>query len=240
MSLIEVKDLVAGYTKEIDIIRGVSFTMEKSEILCIIGPNGAGKSTLLKAIFGLVRVKSGEILFDGKDITNDSPLNILKKGISFVPQVRSIFPAMSVIENLEMGAYIRKDKKVKDDIIRVLELFPVLKEKRKELAGNLSGGEQKILEIARALLLSPKLILLDEPTIGMAPKIARFVFQQVEELNREQGIAIIIVEQNAKAALSISNRALVLDLGQIRFKGSAKEIIENPKVKKLYLGIREK
>jgi ABC-type branched-subunit amino acid transport system ATPase component len=236
MSLLEVKNVVSGYTKEIDIIRGVSFEMEKSEIMCIIGPNGAGKSTLLKTIYGLVKAKSGQVIFGEKDITNADPLHILKRGITLVPQPRSLFPAMSVEENLQMGAYIRNDKNINNDITQILDLFPPIKGKRKELAGNLSGGEQKILEIARSLLLKPKLLLLDEPTIGTAPNISRFVFDHVKNLNKEQGIAIIIVEQNAKGALSISDRAIVLDLGEKRFEGTAQEIMNNPRVKELYLG----
>jgi len=239
MSLLEVKNVVSGYTKEIDIIRGVSFTLEKSEILCIIGPNGAGKSTLLKTIYSLVKAKSGRIIFDGKDITNSNPLSILKCGISYVPQARSLFPMMTVEENLEMGAYIRNDERIKDDIERVLELFPILKTKLNESAGNLSGGEQRILEMARALLLKPKILLLDEPTIGMAPNIAKFVFDHIKWLNVEQKIAIILVEQNAKGALSIADKAIVLDLGEKRFEGPAKQIMNDPKVKKLYLGLKE-
>jgi ABC-type branched-subunit amino acid transport system ATPase component len=239
MSLLEVKNVISGYTKEIDIIRGVSFTLEKSEILCIIGPNGAGKSTLLKTIYGLVKAKSGQIIFDGRDITNSNPLSILKCGISYVPQARSLFPMMTVEENLEMGAYIRNDERIKDDIERVLELFPILKTKLNESAGNLSGGEQRILEMARALLLKPKILLLDEPTIGMAPNIAKFVFDHIKWLNVEQKIAIILVEQNAKGALSIADKAIVLDLGEKRFEGPAKQIMNDPKVKKLYLGLKE-
>ena len=234
--LLDVKNVVSGYTKEVDIIRDVSFTMEKSEILSIIGPNGAGKSTMLKTIYGLVRAKYGQIIFDGNDITNKNPLDILKHGISYVPQARSLFPEMSVKENLELGAYIRNDKEVGNDIEHVLDLFPLLKEKLKEAAGNLSGGEQKILEMARALLLKPKLLLLDEPTIGMAPKISKFVFNHIKDLNEEHGIAVIIVEQNAMGALSISDRAIVLDLGEKKFEGPAKQIMNNADVKKLYLG----
>lgn len=232
--ILEVEDLVAGYG-EMDILQGISMTVQEGEITCIIGPNGAGKSTLFKAIFGSIRIKRGSIRFLGQDITRKSPLEILKLGISYVPQGRCNFPAMSVRENLEMGAFIRNDDRIEADIAEVFRRFPVLEEKKHLMAGNLSGGEQQILEMGRALLLHPRLIMLDEPSLGLAPMMSQLVFEKIKEINAS-GTAILIVEQNAKRALSISHHAVVLELGKKRFEGTGEEIMQNPQVKQLYLG----
>lgn len=232
--ILEIKDYVTGYG-EIDIIRGVSVEIKRHEIACVIGPNGAGKSTLFKGIFGLIKARGGDIHFDGSEITNLAPSKILKRGLSYVPQGRCNFPAMTVRENLEMGAFIRNDDKVQKDIEGVMEKFPVLREKTNEMAGNLSGGEQQILEMGRALLLHPKMILLDEPSLGLAPKTTEVVFEKIRDINSD-GTTILIVEQNAKRALSISHHAIVLELGQKRFEGTGEEIMHNEQVKRLYLG----
>ncbi len=232
--ILEIEDLVAGYG-EMDILQGISMTVQEGEITCIIGPNGAGKSTLFKAIFGSIRIKRGRIRFLGQDITRKSPLEILKLGISYVPQGRCNFPAMSVRENLEMGAFIRNDDRIEADIAEVFRRFPVLEEKKHLMAGNLSGGEQQILEMGRALLLHPRLIMLDEPSLGLAPMMSQLVFEKIKEINAS-GNAILIVEQNAKRALSISHHAVVLELGKKRFEGTGEEIMQNPQVKQLYLG----
>jgi len=234
-TILDVRDVVSGYIKEIDVIREVSFEVIESEIISIIGPNGAGKSTMLRTIFGLLKPKTGSIIFDGKDITKLSSLDKLKLGISFVPQGRCNFPMMTVKENLEMGAFSRKDNNTQKDIENIMDCFSILKEKKNEMAGNLSGGEQQILEMGMALTLNPKLMLLDEPTLGLAPKITSKVFEEIININ-EMGCTIVIVEQNAKRALSISDHALVLELGKKRFEGTGEEIANSEDVKKLYLG----
>jgi ABC-type branched-subunit amino acid transport system ATPase component len=232
--ILDIRDYVTGYN-EIDIIKGVSVQIKRLEIACVIGPNGAGKSTLFKGIFGLLKARKGSNHFDGSDITNLSPSEILKRGLSYVPQGRCNFPAMTVRENLEMGAFTRNDEKVKGDLEEVMEKFPVLREKHNEMAGNLSGGEQQILEMGRALLLHPKLIMLDEPSLGLAPKATELVFEKINDINAE-GTTILIVEQNAKRALTIAHHAVVLELGKKRFEGTGHEIMQNDQVKRLYLG----
>lgn len=231
---IQIKDLVANYGGP-NILKGISVNFYEQEIACIIGPNGAGKSTLLRAIFHTkVKIKQGGVSFYGRNIIGYRPEELLKIGISFLPQGHSIFPAMTVRENLEMGAFIRKDKDVKQDIDEILDRFPLLKEKESKMAGDLSGGQQKMLEMGRALLLRPQVMLLDEPSLGLAPQIRHEVFEEIKRLG--QNLTVILVEQNAKMALEISDHAIVLELGKKRFEGTGKEIISNEKVKKLYLG----
>jgi len=237
MAILELKGVHSGYGEGLpDVIRGVDMSIEKDSIVSIIGPNGAGKSTLLKTIFGLLKCRSGSIRFFGEEIANKDPTYIIKKGITYVPQGRSIFPMMSVQENLEMGAYIREDNEVKDDIKEIYRKFPLLEKYKNKMAGNLSGGEQQILSMAMALLLKPKLMLLDEPTLGLAPKIMTIVFDTIIEIHEKFGTTLVIVEQNAKKALSISDYAFVLELGKLRFEGPSKEILNNREVKMLYLG----
>jgi len=233
--ILQVENVVSGYIDEIDIIRGTSFNVYESEILSIIGPNGAGKSTMLKTIFGILKIKSGSIIFNGKNITKMNYIERLKMGISFVPQGRCNFPMMTVKENLEMGAFIRDDNNVQRDIEKIMDRFPILKEKKNELAGNLSGGQQQILEMGIALTLNPKILLVDEPTLGLAPKIVSKIFEEILNI-REMGCTIIMVEQNARKALSISDHAVVLELGKKRFEGTGNEIANSEEVKKLYLG----
>ena len=231
--ILDIKDYVTGYG-EIDVIKGVSAQIQRHEIACVIGPNGAGKSTLVKGVFGLIKARRGSVQFDGSDITNLNPAGMLKRGLSYVPQGRCNFPAMTVRENLEMGAFTRNDEKIENDIQEVMDKFPVLREKANEMAGNLSGGEQQILEMGRVLLLHPRLMLLDEPSLGLAPKTTEIVFEKIREINSD-GVSILIVEQNAKRALAISHHAIVLELGRKRFEGTGEEIMHNEQVKRLYL-----
>jgi ABC-type branched-subunit amino acid transport system ATPase component len=207
-----------------------------SQIVCIIGANGSGKSTIFKTIFGLLRAGgTSRVVFNGKDLTNRKPNQIVREGISYVPQGRSIFRNLTVEENLTMGAYIRTDGAVKSDIARTYDMFPVLKVRRKVKAANLSGGEQQMLVMSRALLLDPELVLLDEPSLGLEPRFTDLVFAKIHEIN-QSGKAILIIEQNARKALEIANYAYVLDLGQVRFEGTPAQILENQEVQKLYLG----
>ena len=232
--VLDVSGYVTGYG-ESDIVRGVSFGVRAGEIACIIGPNGAGKSTLLRGIFGLLPARAGRIRFQGGDITELPPGERLRKGLSYVPQGRCNFPAMTVRENLEMGAFIRNDAEVQRDIEGVMDKFPLLREKARAMAGSLSGGEQQILEMGRALLLRPTLVLLDEPSLGLAPRMTGLVFEKVRDINRD-GATVVIVEQNARRALAISGHAIVLELGQKRFEGTGEQIAQNEQVKQLYLG----
>lgn len=236
MTLLKVKDIVAGYTRELNILQGVSLKVEKGQMVSIIGPNGAGKSTLLRVVFGLLPAREGHVLFEGKEITNLPPADLLKRGIAFVPQGRHVFPLMTVKENLELGAYIRRDRKtIMLSLEKVYALFPILKERSKQKGGTLSGGEMQMLEMGRAMLLNPKLILLDEPSLGLAPNVANEVFNKIEEI-KENGTTILIVEQNADRSLRMSDYAYVLETGQNKYEGPAEEIRNNEEIKRLYLG----
>jgi len=215
----------------------VTFNVNKGEIVAIIGPNAAGKSTILKTISGLIRPKSGSISFNGKRIENLPSNRIVDLGVVLIPEGRLPFPYMSVYENLEMGAYSRRsrDKKA-ENMERVYQLFPVLKERRDQLAGTLSGGEQQMLAIARGLMACPELLMLDEPSLGLGPKILHQIFRILEEINRG-GVMILLVEQNVKQTLKLAQRAYVLESGRIVLEGGAKELLENKHVKKAYLGL---
>jgi ABC-type branched-subunit amino acid transport system ATPase component len=232
--ILKVRDVVSGYG-EIRVLKGVSVDIPKGRIVTLIGANGAGKSTLLKTIFGLVKAEEGSIIFDGTDITGASPNSVLRMGVSYVLQGRGNFPRMTVRENLEMGAFSRNDNKVREDVIRILDLFPMLKKMENRLAGTMSGGEQQILEMAMALMLNPKLLLIDEPSLGLAPKMAEMAFEQIVEINR-RGITVLMVEQNARKALSLSDFAFVLELGRNRLMGTGEEILNNEDVRQMYLG----
>jgi branched-chain amino acid transport system ATP-binding protein len=228
-------DIHAGYGK-IPILRGVSLKVEPGQVVSIIGPNGAGKSTMFKTLFGLLRVTQGTVVFDGEDVTNRSPGDLLRRGIAFVPQGRNVFPLMSVEQNLRLGAYIRRNSRELDaDIERVYGIFPMLLQARTKRAADLSGGQQQMLEMGRAMLLSPKLLLLDEPTLGLAPIVFKEIFRIIERL-REQGQTILMVEQNAAQALEISDYAYVLELGQNKFDGTGEAIRTDDRIRKLYLG----
>lgn len=226
---------MSGYRVDMDIIHDVSMEIKSGQIVSVIGPNGAGKSTLFKTIYGFVTARQGRVLFQDRNITNFRPAEILEMGISFVPQGKNLFPNMTVHENLQMGGYIRSDRDLGDDIEKIYGKFPILRQKRRERAGNLSGGQQQILQMGRALLLSPALSMLDEPSLGLSPKLVREIFDEILRI-RDIGVTIIIIEQNATTALKISDYAYVLELGQNRFEGTGKEVLDNPSVRKLYLG----
>lgn len=235
-ALLDVREVVAGY-EEVEVLRGVSLAVGAGEVVCIIGANGAGKSTLLRTVFGMVRPRAGTIRFDAEEIAGLEPTAVLRRGIGYVPQGRCNFPAMSVEENLEMGAYLRRDRRVRDDIEALLARFPVLATKRRAPAGTLSGGQQQILEMAIALLLHPRLLMIDEPSLGLDPRMVELVFDTILAINRE-GTTILMVEQNARRALSVSHRGLVLELGRNRFEGTGTELLADPEVRQHYLGGR--
>lgn len=233
MSTLLVRDLVAGYG-ELDILHGVSIDVGPDEIVTIIGPNGAGKSTLLKSIFGLVRPRRGSVAFMGQDVTGQRPNRLVAKGLCFVPQNRNVFPRLTVEENLQLGAFILNTQ-VRDRIEEIYDLFPPLKEKRRQPAGVLSGGQQQMVAIGRALMLHPKLLLLDEPTAGLSPAFSRLILEKVVEINAA-GVPILMIEQNAKTALAMSHRAYILTMGRNRMDGRAADLLENPEVGQLFLG----
>ena len=232
--ILALAEVVSGYD-EVEVLRGVSLSVWAGEVVSIIGANGAGKSTLLRTIFGMVRPRAGSIRFAGEEIAGREPVQVLRRGIGYVPQGRCNFPAMSVAENLEMGAYLRRDDRIRADIEAVLARFPVLAAKRQAPAGTLSGGQQQILEMAIALLLHPKLLLVDEPSLGLDPRMVELVFETILTINRE-GTTIVMVEQNAKQALSLSHRGFVLELGRNRFEGTGQELLDDPEVRQHYLG----
>lgn len=234
--LLDIQDLYAGYQK-LDILKGVNLQVISGEIVCVIGPNGAGKSTVFKAVYGFIDIRKGRTLFDGDDVTNYRPQEMLRAGVSIVPQLRSIFPQMTVDENLEMGMYLEKDnKQVRKRIDEIFDLFPRLAERKRQKAGTMSGGEQRMLEIGRALMNRPKLLMMDEPSAGLAPLITKMIFEQIEHLNREIGLTVLMIEQNARQGLEISNRGYVLQLGKNSFKGPSKELLDNPEVRSAFLG----
>lgn len=233
--MLKINKLSASYGGP-TIIANIHLEVNEGQWITIIGPNGAGKSTVLRSIFGLTKIESGEILFFNEDLTKVKTERVVRRGINYVPQGRSIFPNMSVEENLEMGAYIRKDQKqICKDISCVYERFSRLYEKRNEKSKLLSGGEQQMLAIGISLLLKPKLILLDEPSLGLAPKVIDDIFKKLVEIKND-GISILMVEQNAHMALRFSDRGYVLELGKNKFEGTSQNLIKNPDIKKLYLG----
>jgi neutral amino acid transport system ATP-binding protein len=232
-ALLATDSLVAGYVREVDILNGVSIEVRKGEIVTVIGPNGAGKSTLIKTIFGLLHPRSGTIVFQGDDITVLKPHECTQRGLSYVPQLDNVFPSLTVEENLEMGSL---DTSTTDgQIERMYELFPRLGERRTQTVGTMSGGERQMVAMARALMPDPKVLLLDEPSAGLAPAFVDAIFEKVEDINRE-GVTLVMVEQNARRALAMSDRGYVLDLGKEQFQGPGKELLADPKVTELYLG----
>lgn len=231
--VLEARGVVAGYG-EMEILHGVSVRVNEGEIVAIIGPNGAGKSTLLKSVFGLVAVRDGGVELSGQEVTNFSPDRIVQSGMSYVPQVDNVFPSLTINENLEMGAFVRQDG-LRERLERVYGLFPDIADRRGERAGRLSGGQRQMLALARALMLDPKVLLLDEPSASLSPIMVDSIFEKIGEINRG-GTAILLVEQNAQEALSFSKRAYVLAMGENRFEGEAKGMLDNEEIARLYLG----
>ncbi len=233
MNLLKVENIVSGYGK-VNILHGVSITVNDSEIVTVIGPNGAGKSTLLKSVFGLIRPWKGRIIFNGEDITGLNPSTLVGKGLAYVPQDKNVFPSLSIQENLEMGAFILKGGYISR--IKVMyELFPWMKDKRHAKAGDLSGGQQQMVALGRALMLEPRLLLLDEPSAGLAPNMVLEILEKVIRINRS-GVAVLMIEQNAKKALAISDRGYVLSMGRNEFEGTGKGLLNTPDIGRLYLG----
>jgi len=234
--MLEVEKVSAGYGM-VQILWDVSFKINEKEIVSIIGPNGAGKTTLVKTIAGLIQAKNGSVRFKGENIEKLPPYEIVKKGITLIPEGREIFPRMTVDENLMLGAYTIKDKsKVKDTKEKVYQIFPVLKKKEKALAQTLSGGEQQMLVICRSLMSNPTLLILDEPSLGLAPIIVEKVLDTLEKIN-EDGVTILLVEQNIRDSLNIAHRAYVLEEGKIIIEGKGRELLTNDHIKEVYLGI---
>ncbi len=235
MALLEVQDLVVSYGA-IQALHGISFHVDEGEIVTLIGANGAGKSTTLRTISGLLRPESGKILYDGVDITRVPANEIVRMGIIHVPEGRRIFAPLTVRENLEMGAFTRDDKEeIERSMEYVFRLFPRLKERLEQTGGTLSGGEQQMLAVARALMAKPRLLLMDEPSMGLAPILVEDIFEIIQEINQE-GVTILLVEQNAHMALSVAHRGYVLETGVIGLEGTAKALAENPQVRAAYLG----
>ncbi len=233
--LLRVEGLTAGYGK-LPILHDVTLQVYTGEMVGVIGPNGAGKSTAFKAIVGFVHASSGRVTFDGQEITGLRPDQVLPRGLAYVPQGRIVFPQMTVLENLEMGAYIeRASERIREALERVYGLFPVLAERRGQKAGTLSGGEQQMLAIGRALMTKPRLILLDEPSLGLSPKFVSLIFDTLVDMKRA-GYTLMVVEQNAARALAVADRGYVLELGRNRFEGTGAALLADPDVKRLYLG----
>lgn len=234
MSMLEVKDLQVYYGV-IQALKGISFEVEQGDVVALIGANGAGKTTTLHTITGLLPSKAGNITFEGTDITHVPVYKLVSMGIAHVPEGRRVFASLTVLQNLKMGAYTRNDKKeIEDTIEMIYKRFPRLKERKNQLAGTLSGGEQQMLAMGRALMSHPRLIVLDEPSMGLSPLYVNEIFDIIQEINKD-GVTVLLVEQNAKKALSISNKAYVLETGNIVLSGDAKELMNNERVKKAYL-----
>lgn len=233
--LLVVEDVWAGYIKDLDILQGINFYIHPGELVAVIGPNGAGKSTLAKTIFGLLNPHKGKITFKGENIAKLKSNQIVQRGMCYVPQIANVFPSLSVEENLEMGAFIRNDSL---NLLKskIYATFPVLAQRRQQKAGTLSGGERQMLAMGKALMLEPSLLLLDEPSAALSPVLVNSVFEQIQQIN-QSGTAIVLVEQNARKALAMAHRGYVLDTGRDRFTGSGNELLNDPKVGQLYLGI---
>jgi ABC-type branched-subunit amino acid transport system ATPase component len=231
--MLSIDSITAGYAEE-NIINEVSLQVDEGEIVTIIGPNGCGKSTLMKSIFGLTKIRGGTIQFKGQDVTGMRPDELVHRGLSYVPQERNVFPALTVKENLEMGGIIVKGS-ITESICSVLELFPELKSRMDQRAGTLSGGEQKVLAVGRAMITGPSMLLLDEPSAALSPKVMGQLFSEIKVIN-DRGVTILMVEQNARRALAISDRGYIMEMGRNRLEGPAKSLLDNPDVCKLYLG----
>ncbi|MEE3718468.1 ABC transporter ATP-binding protein [Tumidithrix elongata RA019] len=233
--LLAVKEIVAGYVDGVDILQGVNLIVKKGELIAVIGANGAGKSTLAKMVFGLVPVRSGEVTFAGQAIAGLKPEQIVRLGISYVPQIANVFPSLSVSENLDMGAYLSTGdlKQLKQ---KIYDTFPTLAKRHNQKAGTLSGGERQMLAMGRALMLEPRLLILDEPSAALSPLLVQDIFDLIQSINAA-GTSIILVEQNARKALAIADRGYVLDTGRDRFEGKGSDLLNDPKVAELYLGV---
>lgn len=234
MTLLKVSNIETFYG-QIQALKGISLNVEEGKIVTLLGANGAGKSTTMKTIVGLLKPKNGSVEFLGEKVTGLRPDQLLRKGVALVPEGRAILSSMSVIENLDMGAYHRKDKNIERDIEEVMERFPILKERQSQLAGTLSGGQQQMLAIARALLSKPKLLLLDEPSMGLAPLIVADIFKIIREI-KDAGTTVLLVEQNAKQALKIADYGYVMETGKIIIEGKASDLLEDPRIVEAYLG----
>ena len=226
---------VETFYGNIQALKGIDLQIEEGSIVSILGANGAGKSTLMKTVVGLLKPKKGKVEFLGEDITVSRPDQLIRKGLALVPEGRAMLGEMTVMDNLDMGAYHRNDHEVKADIEKMMEAFPILKERRNQLAGTMSGGQQQMLAIARALMARPKLLLMDEPSMGLAPIIVADIFKMIKEIN-EQGTTVLLVEQNAKQALKIADYGYVLEIGKITAKGKAKDLLEDQSIVEAYLG----
>ncbi len=233
-TVIECNGIAAGYVKGLNILQGVDLIVHEKEIVSIIGPNGAGKSTLLKAIMGIINISGGRFFINGLEKTNTPTHQIVSEGVGYVPQVENVFPSLTIKENLEIGSWSVKDN-MKQSISKIFGDFPMLKERQKDKAGNLSGGQRQILALARALVTSPNILLLDEPSAGLSPVAIKEVFEIVKEIN-SRGVAILLVEQNATRALNFSDRGYVLDQGRNAYQGKGQELLNDPRVVDLYLG----
>tara|TARA_Y100001935_G_scaffold139381_1_gene115258 strand:+ start:169 stop:885 length:717 start_codon:yes stop_codon:yes gene_type:complete len=233
-TVIECNGIAAGYVKGLNILQGVDLIVDEKEIVSIIGPNGAGKSTLLKAIMGIINISGGRFFINGVEKTNTPTHQIVSEGVGYVPQVENVFPSLTIEENLEIGSWSIKDN-IKQSISKIYDDFPMLKERHKDKAGNLSGGQRQILALARALVTSPSILLLDEPSAGLSPVAIKEVFEIVKEIN-STGVAILLVEQNATRALNFSDRGYVLDQGRNAYQGKGQELLDDPRVIDLYLG----
>jgi len=236
MALLECKDLEINYD-QVRAVKKVSLNLEEGETITLIGANGAGKSSILKAITGLKKPNSGEILLNGEKINGMSPSKIVEKGIAMTPEGRRVFPYMSVKDNLLMGAFTRKDKKeIKEDLEKILSKFPRLKERYKQQANTMSGGEQQMMVIGRALMSRPKILLMDEPSLGIAPKLVQDIARSIVQINKEDKVSVILVEQNSRMALKVSNRAYAMQLGEVLLSGESKDLIHDKRIIELYLG----
>ena len=231
--VLQTEEVVAGYVSEVDILNGVSMTVRDGEIVTVIGPNGAGKSTLIKTVFGLLHPRRGQIRFQGKEVSGVKPHRLVRSGLGYVPQLDNVFPSLTVDENLEMGSL--DSKRTDEQTQRMFEIFPRLGERRDQVAGTMSGGERQMVAMAKALMPDPKLLLLDEPSAGLAPAFVDAIFEKVEEIN-SGGVTIVMVEQNARRALAMSHRGYVLDVGKNRYEGTGNELLHDPNVAQLYLG----
>jgi ABC-type branched-subunit amino acid transport system ATPase component len=231
--VLRTEGVVAGYVPEVDILNGVTVTVGQGEIVTVVGPNGAGKSTLIKTIFGLLKPREGRVVLRDEDITGAKPHTITRRGMNYVPQLDNVFPSLTVEENLEVGSL--DTSRTRDHIDRMYELFPRLGERRRQAAGTMSGGERQMVAMARALMTDPQVLLLDEPSAGLAPAFVEAIFEKIADVN-DAGVTIVMVEQNARRALSMSDRGYVLDLGRNAFEGEGKELLSDEKVAQLYLG----